>query len=334
MIITKTPFRVSLFGGSTDYRSYYEKHNALLIGFCINKYSYLNVRYTPHILDHHTRVTYSKTEIVNDNSKIEHDGVRGVLDYLTIKGGVEINHFSDLPAQTGIGSSSSFIVGLLKALMYLQSGRRDIKDKKFFASTAIHIERELLKEAGGIQDQIWASYGGFNALLLEKNSRPACSLDRYGYKVRPMPLSDEFLQSFRDHSILLYTGRSRKSFEIAKAHDSKSCEPHKHEIKRIAHDAYRAFENEDLYVIGYLLNQSWLAKKSISPIITSDPVDDLYQDLYDNGMVGGKLLGSGGSGFIFGIFDKISDRNKMIDKYHKLNINYNFDMKGSKILNG
>ena len=322
MIITRTPFRVSLFGGSKDYKSYYEKYGASLIGFCIDKYSYINTRYTPDILNHHTRVTYSKTEVVNNNQEIEHDGVRGVLSYLGIDDGIEINHFSDLPAQTGIGSSSSFIVGLLKAVKYLQSGRKDTRSKRFYADAAIYIERELLNECGGIQDQIWASYGGFNSI----------SLKRDGYTVRPMSLSTEFLNKFRDHSLLIYTGRSRKSFAIAKSHDTKSSEESKHNIKSIAEDAYKAFENEDLFTIGYLLNKSWAAKKSISSMITSDPVDELYEDLMSNGMTGGKLLGSGGSGFIFGIFENTKDRNDMLNKYHKLNIKYNFDMEGSKII--
>jgi D-glycero-alpha-D-manno-heptose-7-phosphate kinase len=246
--------------------------------------------------------------------------VRGVLEFLKMNDfGLEISYNSDLPAQTGTGSSSSFVVGLLNAIHSLKGHH---STKKQLADEAILIERELLNEAGGIQDQIWAAYGGFNSI----------SIDKTGYRVRPMPLSEDFLKKFLDHSVLIYTGRSRKSFEIARSHDKPASIEHKHEIKKLARDAYKAFQNEDLFTIGYLLNQSWVAKKSISPMITSDSVDDLYDDLKSNGMTGGKLLGAGGSGFIFGIFENSKDRNDMLNKYHKLNIKYNFDMEGSKII--
>ena len=319
MIITRTPLRVSLFGGSTDYKSYYQNFSTELIGFCIDKYCYLSVRKTPSILDYNTKVSYSITETVDKNKDIKHDGVRGVLEFLKMNNtGLEISHNSDLPAQTGTGSSSSFVVGLLNAIYALN---KKSVSKKQLADEAILIERQLLNEAGGIQDQIWAAYGGFNSI----------SMNNDGYKVRPMPLSEDFLQMFLDHSVLIYTGRSRKSFQIAKSHDTTDSIEHKHEIKKLSKDAYKAFQNEDLFTIGYFLNRSWIEKKKISNMINSPHVDEIYEDLYNNGMKG-KLLGSGGSGFIFGIFENIDDKNKMVEKYKKLNVNFNFDFDGSKII--
>ncbi|MAR66574.1 MAG: kinase [Crocinitomicaceae bacterium] len=320
MIITRTPFRVSLFGGSTDYRSYYHQYGSEIIGFCIDKYSYVNTRYTPSILDYDTRVAYSKVETVDDNTKIEHDGVRGVLEYLKVKSAIDINHFSDLPAQTGTGSSSSFVVGLLHAIHTLN---KKSVSKRQLADEAIAIERGLLNESGGIQDQIWAAYGGFNSI----------SMNSSGYNVRPMPLSEDFLKMFLEHSVLIYTGRSRKSFQIAKSHDNPDSIENKHNIQKLSKDAYKAFQNEDLFTIGYLLNRSWAEKKRISNMVSSAHVDEIYEDLHKNRM-NGKLLGSGGSGFIFGIFENIDDKNKMVEKYKKLNVNFNFDFEGSKIIYG
>ena len=178
MIISKTPFRVSLFGGSTDYESFYSKYGSLLIGFGINKYCYTSVRETPSIFDYLTRISYSKVEIVNDNENIQHNGVRGVLKYLNKHKGYEISHMSDLPSQTGTGSSSSFIVGLLNCFT------RDWSPK-MLAQAAIHVERTLLQEAGGIQDQIWAAYGGMNSVYIGKDGE---------FCVRPLPVSEEFKQ--------------------------------------------------------------------------------------------------------------------------------------------
>ena len=180
MIISKTPFRVSLFGGSTDYESFYSKYGSLLIGFGINKYCYTSVRETPSIFDYLTRVSYSKVEIVNDNDNIQHNGVRGVLTYLNKHKGYEIAHMSDLPSQTGTGSSSSFIVGLLNCFT------RDWSPK-MLAQAAINVERKLLEEAGGIQDQIWAAYGGMNSIGISKDG---------SFCVRPLPVSEEFKQEF------------------------------------------------------------------------------------------------------------------------------------------
>ena len=317
MIISKTPFRVSLFGGSTDYESFYSKYGSLLIGFAIDKYCYTSIRETPSIFDYLTRVSYSKVEIVSSNDEIEHNGVRGVLRYLNKSNGYEISHMSDLPSQTGIGSSSSFIIGLLKCFERTWSSKQ-------LAEIAIYIERKLLEESGGIQDQIWAAYGGMNSISIAKNGN---------FFVRPMPVSEEFKQEFMNRCIMIYTGKTRQSYKIAEAHDKKNAEDHKLKIVESAQMAYELFENENIDGIAECLDASWNYKKQISKLISTPAVDKMYASLQEDGMIGGKLLGTGGSGFIFGILNDQVNINKIKEKYKSHYIDINISEKGSVIIN-
>lgn len=317
MIISKTPFRVSLFGGSTDYESFYKKHGSLLIGFAIDKYCYATLRPTPKIFDYLSRISYSKLEVVDSNKNIEHNGVRGVLEYLDIVDGYEINHFSDLPSQTGIGSSSSFIVGLLKCF-------KPSLSEKELSRIAIYIERKMLNEAGGIQDQIWAAYGGFNSIRINKLGQ---------FKVQPMPVSDEFVQDFIDRSIMIYTGQTRQSYKIAESHDSTKAEQHKLNILEQAKIAYDFFKSEDIDNIGICLDKSWNYKKEISSLISNSNIDIMYKSLQKDGMIGGKLLGTGGSGFIYGIVNTAIDKQIIKEKYNHNYIDINISSYGSKLIN-
>ena len=321
MIISKTPFRVSLFGGSTDYKSFYSKFGSLLSGFSINKYTYISVRKTPSILDYKTRLAYSKTEIVNKHSIIEHNGIRGVLEYCKVRFGIDLNHVSDLPSQTGVGSSSSFIVGLLNAIYQI---KRTKKSKKELATEAIFIERELLAEPGGIQDQIWAAYGGLNSIDINKNGT---------FDVKPLPVSEDFKKDFMSRSVLIYTGKTRQSFEISNSHDRKENDEVRKRILEISHEAYDAFLKADINKIGTLLEKSWETKKKISSLISKDHVELLHSKLKSDGMIGGKLIGSGGSGFIFGIMKKGFDLKGLKSKYSKNYISFDIDEEGSKIIN-
>lgn len=317
MIISKTPFRISLFGGSTDYKSFYSKYESLLVGFAIDKYCYITSRYTPAILPYHTKISYSKIEVVNNNQDIEHDGVRGVLTYLDeLSKGVEINHFSDLPSQTGIGSSSSFVVGLLK------NWKRDCSRYEL-ADAAIKIERDILKEAGGIQDQIWAAYGGMNSISIKTNGK---------FQVKPLPVSDAFKDSFLKRSFLIYTGRTRKSYKIASSHNNPNSTDVKKRILDTAYIGYDAFQDEDINQIAGLLHKSWFYKKSISPLVSSVEVDGMYSALIDSGMIGGKLLGSGGSGFIFGIAKNKSAKDRIVKQFGENVVNISISKNGSEII--
>jgi len=320
MIISKTPFRISLFGGSTDYPSYYKKYGSLILGFAMDKYCYISLRKTPKIFAYKTLVSYSKLEKVSRNPDIEHNGVRGVLEYLKIKHGVEIHHLCDLPSQTGIGSSSSFIVGLLNAAHQLKKHQCDVH---CLAETAIEVERNLLGEPGGIQDQIWAAYGGISSIHIHTDG---------SFEVSPLPLSHQFKKDFLDRCALIYTGKTRQSFEIAKAHDNKKSESSKKAIHSLSHKAYSAFQDGDISRIGRLLHQSWQRKKEISPLISSDSIESMYGQLQDEGMIGGKLLGSGGSGFILCIL-KEGAKEQFAKKFSKLHIDFKFDESGSQIIN-
>lgn len=312
MIISKTNFRVSLFGGSTDYEEYYSKHGSLLIGFGLNKYCYCSVRDTPSILDYTTKISYRITEIVSDNSKIENNAVRGVLEYLGINHGVEISYVSDLPSQTGIGSSSSFIVGLLAAFSGGNATCRELADD------AIHIERKLLNEPGGIQDQIWAAYGGFNAININKDGT---------YNAMPLGMSKDFIDDFFARSVLIYTGNSRNSFEIASSHTNN-----KEKIQELAHIAYDNFIDEDLVGVAVNLRSAWEEKQKLSPLISSPIVNEIYSILTKHGMIGGKLLGSGGSGFIFGIMNSLSNKQAVMSLFKDRYVECGLSNTGTEII--
>ena len=326
MIISRTPFRVSLFGGGTDYQDYYSTYGSLLIGFAINKYSYLSGRITPNMMPYKSRFSYSKTETFKSIdpfdeflSSIQHNGIRGVFDYLNFKLPVEISHYSDIPSQTGLGSSSSFIVGLLNLLSKIRDG--GVPNKDDLAYTAISIERYLLKEPGGIQDQIWAAHGGLNSIVINKKGN---------FSVRPLPVTREFTKRFiHEHCGLFYTGQQRDSFVLAEKSGLISS---KIAIHDIAKSAYDAFCKEDVYAIGRLLAESWEQKKQLKAGVTTDQVDQMYEELKDFGMIGGKLLGAGGSGFVFGVFKNNHARHMAKIRFENQHLPIDIDYKGSKII--
>jgi len=321
MIISKTPFRISLFGGSTDYESFYSKYGSLLIGFGVDKYCYVLVRKTPKIFNHKTKAHYASTEIVNNNNDIKHNGIRGVLQYLHIDDGLEISHLGDLPSQTGVGSSSSFIVGLLNCLHNLKHHNID---KYLLAKQAIHIERELLAETGGIQDQIWAAYGGINSVHINTDG---------SFEVKPLPISEDLIKTFFDRTILIHTGRTRQSYQIAQSYNNKNALSHKHKIAEIAQVGYEKFTEGDIDAVGDLLHNSWMEKRKISPLVSNKSIDELYEDLQEDGMIGGKLLGTGGQGFIFGILDSNVNISKLKFKYDNKYVECNLSKNGSIIIN-
>lgn len=320
MIISKTPYRISLFGGSTDYESFYSKHGSLLVGFAIDKYSYIMVRNNPHIFDYMSKITYSKIETVANNKDIKHNGVRGVLEYFDLlQERLEISCHNDLPAQTGIGSSSTFIVGLINAIRHKYK-----HSMKELAEYAIKIEREYLNEVGGIQDQIWAAYGGINSITIEKNG---------GFSVKPLPVCNEFISDFINHSFLIYTGNQRQSFAIASSHDTGSDDINKLNILSLANEGYRAFCRESIIDIASLLKDSWESKKKISSLICNSNTEELMNILYGHGMIGGKLIGSGGSGFIFGIAKNKKCKSNIKHIFFNNYIDINISKIGSVIIN-
>ena len=319
MIISRTPFRVSLFGGSTDYESFYSRFGSFLIGFCLNKHAYLAIRKTTIYLSHKTLLIFSTIDRLNSNEDIQHSAIKGVLDYCNIQFGIELNHFSDLPSQTGTGSSSSFIVGLLNSIYTLQGLTLS---KEEASNIAIDIERNILAEPGGIQDQIWASYGGLNSITIDPSGN---------FYVQPLFVDQKFKQEFINRSILIYTGKTRKSFAIARSLGHQRTDNHKKKLLDIAYRAHESFISLDIDNIGALLRDTWIEKKKLSSSVSAKDVDALYKDLEADGMIGGKLMGAGKAGFIFGILKDCSCK-ELIQKKYINNIDFSIDEEGSKII--
>jgi len=285
MIIAKTPLRISLFGGSTDYESFYKEHGSFLIGTTIDKYSYLSMRFRPKILSKETLVVYSKMDYVKEFDSIQNPLIRETLKYGDVKDFVELFSFADIPSRTGLGGSSSYCVGLLYLINQLYG--RPI-DKKKLVYDAIKVEREILKEAGGIQDSIWPAYGGLNSIEIHSTG---------DFSVKPLPITEDFKQELEDSMVLIYTNEQRSQEEIAKSHNHKD----KMQILSLAREAYDRFVEEDIEGIGNLLYETWRQKKDLSPLISTPKVDHTVKTVMDNGAYGAKLLGSGGCGFVLAI---------------------------------
>jgi D-glycero-alpha-D-manno-heptose-7-phosphate kinase len=285
MIIVKAPFRISFFGGSTDYESFYKDHGSFVIGTTIDKYIWLSARYRPKILPREHFIGYSKYEIVPTIDDIKNPLIREVMRYHNIDDHIDFNSTADVPSRTGLGGSSSFCAGMVLLMNKLKD---ESLSKKEVAKTAIHIERNILKDSGGIQDQIWAAYGGFNTITIKKNGE---------FIVRPLPVSQKFKRAFEDSIVLIYTNGQRDQNEIAKSHENKD----KRKILELARSAYKAFLNEDIEEIGGLLFEAWNEKRNLSPLISTAKIDAMSDKVMSMGAYGAKLLGSGGSGFLMAI---------------------------------
>ena len=290
MILTRTPFRVSLFGGGTDFEFWYQNHGSRIITCSIGYYCYISLRYLPPFFESSNRIVWSKIEETSNIDEISHPVIRACLNFYNIKQGVEIHHIGDLPARSGIGSSSSFTVGLIHALYVLQG--RSVT-KRQIINDAIHIEQKILKEYVGIQDQIQVGYGGFNLLDISRDG---------DFSVSPLALTRERASLLNESLLLFYTGISRFSSEITKntiESASKNNRPLS-EISSITDEAYNILiDNEKpIDILGELLHQSWVLKKSLSTEITTGEIDLLYEKAIDMGALGGKILGAGGGGFL------------------------------------
>jgi D-glycero-alpha-D-manno-heptose-7-phosphate kinase len=283
MIIAKTPFRISFFGGSTDYESFYKEHGSFLIGTTIDKYSYLSMRTRPTILSKEHLVVYSKMEYVKESDAISNPLIRETLKFKNVGEWIEFFSFSDIPARTGLGGSSAYCVGLLYLINALKGNPMEAKE---LIRDAIHIERNILKEPGGIQDQIWPAYGGLNSVEILPHSGEI--------RVKPMPVTEEFYKELESSVLLIYTNEQRSQEEIAKSHDGAE----KKRILEISKEAYQYFLKENIQCIGKLLYDSWKAKRSISPLISNTKVDATIETAMREGAYGAKLLGTGGCGFV------------------------------------
>jgi D-glycero-alpha-D-manno-heptose-7-phosphate kinase len=319
MIIVKAPFRISLFGGSTDYRDFYEKNGGFLIGTAIDKHVYLSMRKRPAILSPQSVITYSKLQHVNNWDEIQNPLIREILKYRQINIPIEFFSFSDIPARTGLGGSSSFCVGMLY-LIGKVFGHPEMT-KKGLATDAIFVERYLLKEAGGIQDQIWPAYGGLNTIEVKKNGE---------FLVKPLSVTPEFKEELEQSMILVYTNDQREQDSIAKSHENTD----RTAILQIAKEAHTHFINENIEEIGKLLYETWKEKAQISPLISTSKISQITERIMEMGAYGVKLLGAGGCGFVLVVCNP-KVKQEIISQYGDSVMHFKFEESGvSAIYNG
>lgn len=324
MIISRTPFRISLFGGGTDYPAWFREHGGAVFGMTIDKYCYISVRPLPPFFDHKYRVAYSKVETVREIAEIQHPAVRGVLAEIGLNEGLEIHHDADLPARSGLGSSSAFTVGLINALHAL---RGQMISKRELADAAIRLEQQVLNEKVGCQDQVWAAYGGLNRIDF---------MPRDGFAVAPIILKPERRMALRDSLMLVFTGLSRFSSDFANSQIENIGRRTK-ELKTIRQLVDRALEiarddSAPLRLLGELLHESWQLKRGLASNVSTPEVDAIYAAGRDAGAIGGKLLGAGGGGFMV-FFVEPEMRARVRQRLHNLvHVGFDFDMDGSKIV--
>ncbi len=324
MIISRTPHRISFFGGGTDYPSYYRENGGKVIGAAIDKYCYLNVRKLPPFFDHTHRIVYSKSENVNSLDEIQHPSVRATLKYLNVDYGISIHHDGDIPARSGMGSSSAFTAGLLNSMLALQG---QYISKEDLSRETLKIEQEIIAENVGSQDQIFAAYGGFNIIEFMQNGQ---------FMVTPMIIPAERLERFQDSMVLIYTGLSRIASEIAAEQISNTSQNTSKldKMKQLVDEAATIISNPNrqLKEFGLLLNETWQLKKSLSTRIATPEIDELYAHAMKAGADGGKLLGAGGGGFML-FFIEPERREKLIAELSNyLHVPFRFDFEGSKII--
>jgi len=323
MIISKTPFRISFFGGGTDYPVWYRENQGAVLSTTIDKYCYITLRYLPPFFLHKHRIVYSKIENVKDINEILHPSVRATLNFLKIDKGMEIHHDGDLPARTGLGSSSAFTVGLLNSLYALKGV---MPTKPQLAKEAIHIERDILKENVGSQDQTVAAFGGFNKITFFGDNE---------IKVEPITLDKERIKELDNHLLLYFTGFSRVASEIAKSQIENT--PNKKKelslMCQMVDEGIKILnENRDIKDFGKLLHEAWLLKKGLTDKITTAEIDNIYEKARNAGALGGKLLGAGGGGFML-FFVPPENQQKVREKLKNLlEVKFNFEKEGSQII--
>jgi D-glycero-alpha-D-manno-heptose-7-phosphate kinase len=323
MIISRTPFRISFFGGGTDYPAWFKDNGGAVLATTFNKYCYISCRFLPPFFKYKHRVVYSKVETVESTSDIEHPAVRAVLEFMDIKEGLEIHHDGDLPARTGLGSSSSFTVGMLHSLYALKGV---MPNKIRLANEAIHVERDILKENVGSQDQILASVGGFNKIEFLNDTE---------FRVTPVTVSKKRVEDLKDHLMLFYTGVSRFATEIAKK-QIENMPNKKRELNRMQEMVDQGLSilssSEPISCFGDLLHESWMLKKSLASDISSGHINDIYEVARNAGAIGGKLLGAGGGGFML-VFAKPEVQPTIKEKLKNLFcIPFEFENQGSQII--
>ena len=323
MIICKTPFRISLFGGGTDFPKYYYKNSGCVIGGTINKYCYVSARFLPQVFNYKHRIVWSKNETVNNINQIFHPTVKAVFKNLNVKKGLEIHYQGDLQKNSGLGTSSSFCVGLINAITSLNNNKIS---KKKLESKAIYMEQKLMHENCGSQDQIWASYGGINFIKFQKNGN---------FIVNKLKIENSYKNALNDNLVLIYTGIHKYSNIIEKDKLSKLNKNliYLDQIKSLTVDFRNMINNtSSVDSLGEMLNEYWQLKKKLSSMVSKSKIDEIYKVALKNGAIGGKIIGSGGGGYLL-IYCKKKFQKKLKNKLNKLVfINFKFTEEGSKII--
>ena len=323
MIISKTPVRISFLGGGTDYPEYFERHPGAVLGTAINRHVYLNIKETHQFFDYKYRISYKKAEVVDTVEEIQHPSVRACLKYLDIKEHMEIYYQGDWPARTGLGSSSSFTVGLLNSLYAFKN---KFISKEQLAKKAIHVERNIIGERVGWQDQIWASFGGLAKIEMNDNN----------FEYQPIMISEERKREFHSYMMLFFTGIKRYSQNILdeqiKKTNTKSNDEYLEEMYQLVQEGTKVLYEGKLEDFGRILHKNWELKKKLSSKITNPQIDEIYSTALKNGALGGKLLGAGGGGFLL-IFAKPENHKKIqsaLKSYQE--VDFEFQERGSNIL--
>lgn len=323
MIICRTPFRISFFGGGTDYPSWYLKHGGSVLSASIDKYCYITCRILPPFFEHRIRVVYSEMEMCNKAEEIRHPAVRETLRFLKFNQGLEIHHDGDLPARSGIGSSASFTVGFLHALYGLQG---IMPSKKQLALESIHIEQNIIKETVGSQDQVCAAYGGLNQIAFSTNGE---------IDVRPLTLSTGRMEELNSNLMLFYTGIKRTASDVASSYveDIEKRAKLLTKMQKMVDEGITILQsNFPICKFGELLDKSWRLKKRLSPEVSNRLVDNLYKQALDSGAIGGKITGAGGGGFLL-LFVPPSAQKKVRKALSKqIYVPFNLETTGSQII--
>ena len=312
---------MSFFGGGTDFPGFYREHGGAVLSTTFDKYCYVNVRHLPRFFDYTTELSYAKTERVTDVESIEHPAIREAMKMLDMHE-IRLTYEADLPARSGLGTSSSFAVGMLNAF-YALKGK--YADKRKLADDAIYLERVLCKESGGIQDQIAASFGGFNKI----------SFNADGYTVSPVIISPERKLRLNDNLMLFFTGFSRFSSDIqVEAEKSlKSKEAQLLEMLQLVDEAEQVLTSKtDLTEFGKLLDYTWKLKRGITSKVSTDSIDAIYDKAIKAGATGGKLLGAGGGGFL--LFYVEADKQKNVHEALEdlLYVPFEFETAGTQVI--
>lgn len=323
MIITKTPFRISFFGGGTDMPEYFSMYNGAVISTTIDKFCYVNVRHLPRFFDYSTELSYSKIERVKNIEEIQHPLIRNTMKMLDMQE-IRLTYEADLPARSGLGTSSSFAVGMLLAF-YALKGK--YVDKKRLADESIYIERKLCNEAGGWQDQIASAFGGFNRINFSKN----------GYEVKPIIISPERKKQLNSNLLLFFTGFTRFSSDVQKSNNEMPMEEKVLKLEKMYKMVDEAEEiltnkSRDLDDFGRLLNESWTLKKQTGKSITTNEIDKLYDRGIAAGALGGKLLGAGGGGFLIFYVQPEKKLNVLNEMSDLLYIPFSFENEGASVI--